>query len=155
MPDSDSPNKRRERIFRYAPLFLWIVVIFVFSSSTGSMSNTSRFIRPFLEWFFPGTPEEILIGYHGYLRKFAHFAVYAVLAFWAWRAFWRSSKAVLCRYWFIWAFLTVALTASLDEFNQSFNTLRTGAVYDVLLDTSGGVCMILFILAVKYRLQNK
>ncbi|HMS39994.1 MAG TPA: VanZ family protein [Pyrinomonadaceae bacterium] len=132
----------RERFWLYAPLFLWIGVIFYLSSSQGSMSQTSRFIRPFLEWLFPLAAEETLQTYHGYIRKFAHFAVYAVLAFFASRVFFYSAKNLLQRFWYLFAFLLVVLIASIDETNQSFNAARTGSIYDVLIDASGGLTMI-------------
>ncbi len=170
----------RERLWLYAPLFLWIGVIFYLSSSQGAMSNTSRFIRPFLEWMFPFATEETLQIYHGYIRKFAHFFEYAMLGFFASRAFWLSgrnpsvsagveqhtpSRSCFClqnpsvsagveqhslsrwgfclqRFWYLFAFLLVVLIASIDETNQSFNAARTGSIYDVLLDASGGLTMI-------------
>lgn len=144
----------RGRIIRYAPLILWIAVIFVASSSQGAMTNTSRFIRPFLEWLFPNTPDEILTIYHGYIRKSAHFIEYAILAFWASIAFWNSSKEILRRFWFIFALLIVGIVASIDEYNQSFNPLRTSSVYDVLLDASGGLFMVLVILIIKKLLKK-
>jgi VanZ family protein len=136
-------SKWRERILRYAPLFLWIGVILFASTTQGAMSNTSRFIRPLLEFLFPNTPEETLILYHGYTRKLAHLSEYAILAFWASRAFWSSSVNFLQRYWFIISLATVFLVASIDEYNQSLNSLRTGSLYDVLLDVSGGLLMII------------
>ncbi|MBK7709343.1 MAG: VanZ family protein [Acidobacteria bacterium] len=139
----------RERIIRYAPLILWVAVIFVASSTTGSMTSTSRFIRPFLIWLFPSTPEDIIAIYHGYIRKSAHFFEYAVLAFWASRAFWDSTRESLKRNWHFAAFLFVFLTASLDELNQSFNTSRTGTFNDVLLDCAGGITMIGILLLVR------
>jgi VanZ family protein len=135
-------NKWRGRMFRYAPLILWLAVIFVTSSSTGSMSSTSRIIRPLLEWLFPDTPENTLLVYHGYIRKFAHFAEYAALGFFAARAFWSSTAPIARQFWFVYAFLIVLLTAGLDEYNQSFNALRTSSVYDVLIDCAGGLTMI-------------
>jgi VanZ family protein len=143
MIKSDLAKKRRERIIRYAPLFLWIVVILFASTTQGAMSNTSRFIRPLLEFLFPNTPEETLILYHGYIRKLAHLSEYAILAFWASRAFWSSSVNFLQKYWFIISLATVFLVASIDEYNQSFNLLRTGSIYDVWLDVSGGLWMIM------------
>src|SRR5687767_13318109 len=91
----------RGRFFRYAPLILWVGVIFFLSSGQAAMSQTSRFIRPLLEFLFSGVPEETLIAYHSYIRKFAHFAVYAVLAFWAARAFLGSSVKSLQKYWHV------------------------------------------------------
>lgn len=169
-------SKWRGRILRYAPLILWIAVIFFFSSSLGAASNTSRFIRPALEWLFPDASAETLTIYHGYVRKFAHFAEYAILAFWSWRAFKGGNPHVgkveemhapsqsrfrlvrlVEKYWHVISFLIVVLVASIDEFNQSLNTMRTGSGYDVLLDVFGGVCMILVILAASFfgRITHK
>ncbi len=133
----------RGRIIRYAPLVLWIGVILFLSTSQASMSNTSRFIRPLLEFLFPNAAEETLIIYHGYIRKLAHLTEYAILAFWAFWAFSNSNLKKLRRFWFVFAFLLVLLIASIDETNQSYLASRTGSIYDVLLDAAGGLIMIL------------
>ncbi|MCD9186369.1 MAG: VanZ family protein [Pyrinomonadaceae bacterium] len=148
-------SKWRGRILRYAPLILWAGAVFLASSTTGSMSNTSRIIRPLLEWLFPHTPEDVLTVYHGYIRKFAHFFEYAVLAFLASRAFRGSSVGLLQRFWTVLAFFVVLTIASIDEYNQSFNPARTGSVYDILLDCAGGLAMILSILIYKNKTAKK
>ena len=139
-------SKWRGRIFRYAPLILWIGVIFFMSSGKAAMSETSRFIRPFLEWIFPLSALETITIYHGYVRKFAHFFEYAMLALWSWLAFRNSSIGFLQKYWYAFSFVFVLLIAVTDETNQSFNITRTGSIYDVLLDVSGGLTMILILL---------
>lgn len=144
----------RGRFLRYAPLFLWISAILFLSSSNGSMSRTSLFVRPLLEWLFPLAPEETLQIYHGYVRKFAHFFEYAMLGFFASRAFWNSGKEFLRKFWMLFAFLIVIAVASIDEYNQSFNVLRTGSIYDVLLDAAGGLAMILFLWAYKSKTKK-
>lgn len=144
-----SENKRRERFFRYAPLILWIGVIFWFSSNQGSTTKTSGFIRPLLEFIFPGITEENLLIYHQYIRKTAHFVEYAALGFWASRAFWGSTVVTLRKFWWLAAFILIVLTASADEYNQSFNPSRTGSIYDVFIDLSGGLMMIVFLLFVR------
>jgi VanZ family protein len=126
-------------------------VIFINSSTIGATNNTSRIIRPLLEWLFPAADAVTLDVYHGYIRKLAHFTEYAVLAFFASRAFWYSSQTVLRKFWFLWAFLFVVSVASLDEYNQSFNNARTGSVYDVLIDIAGG----LFTVAAFYLLKMR
>jgi VanZ family protein len=147
-------NLWRGRFFRYAPLIVWIGVVLLASTMLGAMSNTSRFIRPLLVFLFPDAPEETLQIYHNYVRKFAHFAEYGILAFWASRAFSTSSVKLLRKYWFIFAFLIVLFIASIDEFNQSFNSLRTGSGYDVLLDCAGGLT-ITFVFAIwKIRVKK-
>jgi VanZ family protein len=143
------------RFFRYAPLILWIGIIFYLSSGQASMSQTSRFIRPLLEFLFPATPQETLVIYHGYIRKLAHFTEYAILGFLAARAFSSSSIRVLRKYWFAFSFLLVTLIASIDETNQSFLPSRTGSIYDVLLDVSGGLTMALILYWVKNRKTSK
>lgn len=136
----DFKNKKwRGRVIAYAPLFLWIGVIFLFSSRQGAMSKTSLFVRPLLLFLFPDAPEETLIIYHGYVRKFAHFAEYFVLAFFAFRAFSSSANEFLRKYRFQISLSLVFSIAALDEFHQSFLVSRTGSVWDVLLDTAGGL----------------
>ncbi|NNF00142.1 MAG: VanZ family protein [Pyrinomonadaceae bacterium] len=130
------------RIFRYVPLFVVIAMILFASTTQASMSKTSRIIRPLLEFLFPQTPEPTLVIYHGYIRKFAHFAEYAVLGFFASRAFWHSKKKSLRENWYLAAFALVLIVASFDELNQSFNPSRTGSVNDVLLDCFGGAFLI-------------
>lgn len=139
MSNSNSTNKWRGRVIRYAPLILWLAVIFINSSTVGASKNTSMFIRPLLEWLFAGASSATLDVYHGYIRKLAHFTEYAVLGFFAARAFRHSSQTLLRKFWFVWAFVFVVLIAAADEYNQSFNPLRTGSAYDVLIDMTGGL----------------
>ena len=152
---SENAKKWRGRMIRYAPLLLWLAVIFINSSTVGATNNTSRVIRPLLEWLFPNASALTLDIYHGYIRKLAHFTEYAVLAFFAARAFWHSSQTILRKFWFVWAFLFVALTASADEYNQSFNAARTGSIYDVLIDVAGGLFALAVFYIVKRRARSK
>lgn len=124
------------------------------STTTGSMSNTSRFIRPLLEFLFPNATEETLLIYHGYVRKMAHLTEYGILAFWASRAFWDSSFKFLQKYWFPAAFVLAVIVALIDEFNQSFNIARTGSVYDVLIDASGAIIVITILFVYKSFRRN-
>ena len=143
MDKSTSVQQRHSRLIRYVPLFLWVGVILLLSTGQGAMSNTSRFIRPLLEFLFPNAPEATLIFYHGIIRKFAHFTEYAVLGLLASRTFAYSSKPLLRNYWPLAAAALIALVACADEFNQSFNPRRTGSPYDVLIDIAGGLAAII------------
>ncbi len=106
----------------------------------GSMPQTSRFIRPLLEFLFPAASEQTLLIYHSYIRKAAHFTEYAILAFLAVRALAVSVRLHKWRY--ILPLLLVSMVAAIDEFHQSFEISRTGSIIDVILDISGGVVMI-------------
>lgn len=96
------------------------------------MNETSRFIRPLLEFLFPSTPPEILTLYHGYIRKLAHLTEYAILSILARRAFAEFRAPSLM------AIGLVLLVAAGDELNQSFDPRRTGTPVDVLIDLVGG-----------------
>lgn len=136
-------------LLAYAPIVVWLIVIFFLSSPAGAMSETSRIIGPLLQFFFPEMPFETRQTIHGVVRKTAHFTEYAILAFLFVRAIAMTASGAMQKWRFILAFVFVAAIASLDEFNQSFETSRTGAVADVLLDISGGAAMILFLWLIK------
>ena len=139
----------------YAPLFLWTAVILVLGSSSGSMAQTSRIIKPLIEFFFPvASPETVLIV-HAAIRKTAHFVEYAVLAMLAARAYGRSASNWIRGKWPVWALITVVAVAAVDEFIQSFNVARTGSPFDVLLDLAGGTAgLVLFAALARLRRQR-
>ena len=148
---SEKKSGRRGWLTIYAPLYIWIAVIFFLGSGQGSMSNTSLIIRPLLEFFFPSASPETLLVYHGYIRKLAHFTEYAILAILAARAIpytfgnrarWKIYLAALA---------TVLVVASVDEFKQSFEPSRTSSPVDVLIDLSGGVVAIGLFWLIKRR----
>ncbi len=129
----------------YAPVAIWLGVIFYLSTGGGSATETSRIIGPLIKFFFPDVAPETLQLIHGLVRKAAHVTEYAILAALATRAFLASEVSLLVRNWAAWAILLVAATAAIDEFNQSFNVLRTGSPWDVALDISGGVLAVTII----------
>ena len=143
-------GRRREKFMLYAPLLIWIGVIFFLSSSQGSMTRTSLIIRPILEFLFPTASEETLLIYHGYIRKLAHFSEYAVLGLLACRAFIRSRANFPANARYLVAAALVTLVALIDEFTQSFNPARTGSLFDVVIDISGGLfAIVLFYLLMR------
>ena len=139
----------RGRVWRYAPLILWTGVVLFASTGSASMSNTSTFIRPLLEFFFPNSSEETLLTYHGYIRKMAHLTEYGILAFFTARALFGSSRTILRKYVYLFVFTAVAFIAVLDEMNQSLNTSRTGSVRDVFIDLAGAIIAISLIYGIQ------
>jgi VanZ family protein len=144
-------TSRREQVILYAPLFIWIGVIFFLSSGQGASTRTSVIVRPILEFLFPAATDETLQFYHGVIRKCAHLTEYAILGFWTCRAFVRSRSNFLKDYFYLTAAVLVLMVAGIDEFNQSFNPDRTGAVLDVALDLSGGLTAIFIYWLVRGR----
>ena len=136
-------SSTRQRLWRYGPLLLWLVVISLASTSEFSAANTSQLVRPLLLWLFPNLSEARLAAVHFLTRKAGHFTEYAVLAFLAQRSFISSSHAFIQRYWFQLGLLLVVIYALLDEFHQSFVPSRTASIYDSVLDVSGGLTVLL------------
>lgn len=100
------------------------------------MNETSRVIRPLLEFLLPSAAPETLTLIHGYIRKFAHFAEYAVLAFFALRAL------MPYKHRFAVALAFAAVVATVDELNQSLDPSRTSSPWDVALDIAGAASTV-------------
>ena len=148
-------RKMWSRVWRYGPLLLWLGFIFFASTGEFSADNTSRIVRPLLLWLFPGISEEKLAFAHFLIRKAAHFTEYAVLAFFAARAFSTSSKDQIGRRWFFIALALVIIYALTDEYHQSFVPSRTPSIYDSLIDMSGGLTMLLLYALWRRRARMK
>ncbi len=144
-------SRRRGRFIRYAPLVLWMGVVFFLSSNQGSMAETSQFIRPIIEFFFPSASPDTFLIVHAFIRKTAHFTEYGLLAVFAARAFFGSSRPFLNRYWYAASILLVLLIAVIDETNQSTEVSRTSSGWDVLLDLFGGIAAICTLWIAKNR----
>lgn len=78
------------------------------------------------------------------LRKLAHFSEYACMGILVWILLgqWMKKGKGLCLLTVAWVFLSAAG----DEFHQYFVPGRYASLRDVLLDTWGGVCGMLFCL---------
>lgn len=133
----------RARLWRYGPLLLWLLFIFLASTAELSSANTDVVLRPLVLWFYPRLSEAKVAAIHLALRKLGHFSEYAVLAWLARRAFITSSRAWLRQYWFEVGLLVIVVYALLDEFHQSFVPSRTASVYDSAIDVAGGLTMLL------------
>jgi VanZ family protein len=77
------------------------------------------------------------------IRKVAHFTEYAILAFFARRAFITSSHAIFQRRWFRLGLVLIVICALLDEFHQGFVRSRTASIYDSAIDVAGGLTVLL------------
>jgi VanZ family protein len=129
------------RLFRYGPLAVWLILIFIGSTSVLSASNTSVVMR-FFHWLLPNADEATLRAIHFAIRKAGHFTEYAVLSLLAARAFKTSSHELIRRSWF-WLSLGLIVAYSLsDEFHQSFIPSRTASIYDSMIDSCGGLAAL-------------
>ena len=115
------------------PPLCWTGLIAYFGSGEWGADETSVWFAPILRAFLPHVSPELVQTAHFLVRKGAHVFEYAVLAI-----LWRRATGGT------WSALALAvLTASLDEFRQSFIPTRTGSVYDVLLDGTGAAAALL------------
>jgi len=132
------------RFWRYAPLALWAVLIFVGSGDVLSGSHTSILLRA-VRWLFPNVRDESLGVFHLLVRKAGHLTEYAILATLAARAFRASAHDLLRRHWF-WVSLLLAIAYALsDELHQSFVPSRTASIYDSLIDSVGALIALTII----------
>lgn len=143
-PTADHATRPRS-FSRFAPLIVWLAVIFMASTGEFSAANTGSWLEPLLRWFSPHISHESIALVHLLVRKMAHFTEYAILALLAVRAFSTSPNERLRRTWFVGAFLLVSLYAFSDEFHQSFVPSRTASVYDSLIDIAGGTTVLMLV----------
>lgn len=143
------------KIFRVTAIILLIlqmVLIFCLSAQERQESkNLSESVTyKVLSVFYPDFDEleqeeqiELTSNLHFYVRKLAHFSLFAVLGLFSFLSFvtYKGINFVLrC----IFAFLLSVLYAVSDEYHQTFVEGRVGAVQDVLIDSAGVFTAILF-----------
>jgi VanZ family protein len=130
-------------LLRYwLPLLVWMAVIFSASADAQSTAHTSRFLEPFLRWLKQDISLEAIDAVRWVVRKTAHLAEYAVLAWLAWRALRRPERGDLSKWSWkpaVQALAIVIVYAATDEFHQTFVPNRTGSWKDVCIDTVGGM----------------
>jgi len=139
---------------------LWLIVIAMESSSMGSSQNTRRILYPIFDYLF-GMDYPHFEHWHFFIRKGGHVFGYGLLSILFFRA-WRATLPVVsgAKWMLRWANIAVlgtALVASLDEWHQSYNPLRTGTPKDVLLDTCAGIAaqilVFVFVIVNRSRLR--
>ncbi|HWY53193.1 MAG TPA: VanZ family protein [Terriglobales bacterium] len=127
---------------------LWMALIAIESTDTFSAEHTSRFLYPLLHFLMGLDPAGFEVVHH-YIRKCGHFVGYFTLSFFLFRA-WRATLRLpwapaWALRWSVIAFFMSVLVASLDEWHQTFIPSRTGAIKDVVLDSSAALTAQLLI----------
>ncbi len=128
------------RNFRYwAPVLLWMCVIFLMSTSAFSSQNTSLVIEPILRFLAPSLSGRQVEMIHDLIRKAGHVTEYFILGILLFSAFRGDSKEKKMWRWALFSLLVVAFYAAGDEFHQSFVSTRTPSLFDVVIDTASGI----------------
>lgn len=146
-----------ERIVRYwIPVGLMLSLMYFFSTDLFSGKNTSFAINWVMKIFGEDLSRSELGQANLAVRKFAHFFEYAVLATLLFRAFKAESSIPWRLSWAAYSFAIVVVWSLLDEFHQTFTTMRGGSIYDAMIDSAGGLFALLAItLYVKFRQRKK
>jgi VanZ family protein len=148
-----------KKVFLMICLVACMTVIFMFSSQNGAVSGnlsggvTETLARIFIDGFEELSSEkqkEIVEGMHFYIRKAAHFSIYAVLGFFSClnsglyikrKKTAASASAGFC-----------LVYAATDELHQLFTDGRCGSPVDVLIDFSGSLtgiaaaCLLVYLI---------
>lgn len=129
----------------------WVCVIFFFSGQDGvSSSNLSYRVARLVSRLLNGQVSADRI--HPFLRKLAHFGIFAVEGF--------LLTLALCATWrrtFLSASLALsacAAMACLNELHQRFSEGRVCSLRDVLIDSSGALAGILVACGIVALLQS-
>jgi VanZ family protein len=125
--------------------------MFFFSTDNLSAEETGSVLRSILNLIMPFLSEEGFQSLHFLIRKTAHFTEYGILALLLYRAFRNRSATAWKRSWALSALLIVAIYALSDEYHQTFTSMRTGSIYDSLIDFAGGFTALFFLWMIKRK----
>lgn len=135
---------------RFAPALAWTAVVLLLGSAYFGADLTSAALTPVLRTLAP------LVGLrpwelHSLVRKAAHVAEYAVLA-WLWfHAL--SRRSVVIASWI--ALLICLACAFADEAHQSWVPNRTASTRDVVIDGVGAVIAVSLVRRRRERLDAR
>jgi VanZ family protein len=122
----------------WLPVLIWMAMIFTASTDIGSTRHTSRFIGPFIRYFWPDVSAETIHKVQVAVRKTGHISGYAFFAMLVYRAL---QRGLFANGWSIrsagiaeGASILYAIT---DELHQSTVPSRLGSPLDVLIDAIG------------------
>lgn len=126
----------------FIPSFILMIIIFSFSMQNGEESSSlSLTIVHIIQKVFPFLKNQDLL--HLIIRKGAHMSEYALLTLTFVYGFYKSRFNIskICLY----SLLCTFLYACSDELHQLYVGGRAGQFTDVLIDTTGGLIIIIFI----------
>jgi VanZ family protein len=123
----------------WAPVVIWMALIFTFSTDWFAAPNTSSFFGPLLSWLIPGIAAETIQIVHAALRKLGHWTEYFILAILLGAACKAQWPKQTWRNRFVTTVIITTLYAISDEWHQSFVPGRDADLHDVWADAIGAV----------------
>lgn len=125
------------------PVAIGVGVIALESTELFGSSHTSRPLRWLWEAIFGAVGNVQWEVIHHAIRKSGHFFGYGGIGLLWMRAWWMTLPRSRFLHDAFLALLGTALVASSDEFHQTLLPNRTGSPWDVLLDCSGAIVLLL------------
>lgn len=137
-----TPIKFQLIMFYYAPMILWMALIFTMSTGVGRDTHSVGILVRLIRTFDPPAAREMrlevlhLIDY--VLRRCAHIVEYMVLMLLVFRTV-QHGRSRLCWKKALFAFAICVAYAVTDETHQRFVPGRTASIRDVMLDSSAAL----------------
>jgi len=143
-------SRLRLLLIYWLPVLVMMGIISYSSTDQFSSEHTQGALERLLHWLIPGLTEQTLLYTNLVIRKLSHFFAYALLALLLFRAFRADSPMRWRSAWAAYSLAVCIAWAMLDELHQAFTYTRHSALGDVLLDSVGGLSMLI-ILGLHYR----
>lgn len=139
---------------------MYIIFSFSAQNATASSHSSSSLIAFLIgllpEGFFNSDKEVLIQNASHFVRKTAHFTIYAVLGISVFSMFKMLVEKIKPVYTVIISTLFCLLYAISDEIHQTFVPGRSGQISDVILDTSGALIgIIIAFLIIKILRRRK
>ena len=138
-----SSSRTGRWLWTWWPVVFMTTVIFFESTEWFGADHTTSILRTVWQAIFGHVADARWEIIHHYIRKTGHFIGYGLVGL-SWLRAWRRTRPDWTfRKAGVLALLATALTASSDEFHQSFLPNRTSSPWDVLLDCTGAFFLLL------------
>ena len=147
-----------KKVFKLMLLILWMILIFCFSNQRADDSSklsdgvivkvASIFVKDNLT---NNKKDELIDKYTFIIRKTAQFSVYLILGILSINLLSSFNIKRIIMFSSLFCFIY----ACTDEFHQLFVNGRAGRFTDVLIDTSGGVIMLLIVFIISLAVLRR
>jgi VanZ family protein len=127
-------------IVNWAPVILWMMVIFILSTELFSSANTAPLLAPLLANLLPDVFAARIETIVLLLRKLGHWGEYFILAVLLMRALDAEFSTQSAKRRLIWSIAVATFYAASDELHQAFVPSRTASPLDVMIDSFGALC---------------
>jgi len=127
-------------IVNWAPVILWMMVIFILSTELFSSANTTPFLAPLLADLLPDVFAARIEVIVLLIRKLGHWSEYFILAVLFMRALDAELSTQPAKRRLLWSIGLATLYAASDEMHQAFVPSRTASPVDVMIDSFGAIC---------------